>query len=106
MRQAAAIYEQAVAFKPAQPGWGAGLIWVELAERFNESALPSGRTLQRGFQRAGVASRQRDKTPQPTLRRGSKPDEGWAGDAKEQIGLQAGRYASWLTLSDEGSGAV
>ena len=106
VRKGIAIYEQAVALKGAHPGWGAGLIWVELAEAFDEATLPSLRTLQRWFRRAGVAAPRRDKTPQASVQRGKQPHEVWALDAKEQIELQDGSYVSWLTVSDEASGAV
>src|SRR5687768_15853092 len=38
VRKAKAIYEQAIALKTAHPSWGAGLIWVELAESFEEKS--------------------------------------------------------------------
>lgn len=103
---ATALYEQAVTLKRTHPGWGAGLIWVELTERFVEADLPSVRTLQRWFRRAGVARARRETPPPAPLPRGSQPHEVWALDAKEQIHLQDGSWVSWLTISDEGSGAV
>ena len=106
VRKPAAIYGQAVALKRAHPGWGAGLIWVELAEVFDEAALPSVRSLQRWFRRAGVAAARREPTQRETVRRGKAAHEVWALDAKEQIELQDGRAVSWLTISDEGSGAI
>ena len=106
VRKAAALYEQAVALKSAHPGWGAGLIWVELAEGFDEAALPSLRSLQRWFQQAGVAAPRRSKPEATVVARGNQPHEVWAMDAKEQIRLGDGSQVSWLTISDEGSGAV
>jgi len=106
VRKAQAIYEQAVALKRQHPGWGAGLIWVELAEVWPESALPSVRTLQRWFQRAGlVQPRPRPREPGPVAR-GTTAHAVWAMDAKEQIRLPDGQGISWLTISDEASGAI
>ena len=106
VRMAAGIYEEAICLKRSHPGWGAGLIWVELAEGIDEASLPSVRTLQRWFRRAGVASQRRAPRPEALVERGSQAHEVWALDAKEQIRLADGSYASWLTVSDEGSGAI
>lgn len=101
------VYEKAIEFKRAHPSWGAGLIWVELAELFEEEELPSLRSLQRWFHRAGLVKREsQDKRPQIQLSRGEKPHEVWAMDAKEQMTLADGTHASWLVISDEGSGAL
>lgn len=106
VRKEAVIYERAVALKQAHPGWGAGLIWVELAEDYDEARLPSLRTLQRWFRRAGVAAVQREPVRRETVARGEQAHAVWALDAKEQIELQDGSRVSWLTISDEGSGAI
>ena len=100
------IYRRAVDIKQAHPGWGAGLIWVELAEEFVEADLPSHRTLQRWFRRAGVQPASRERRPRPYAQRGKRVHEVWAMDAKEQMELADGSYASWLTVTDEASGAV
>jgi transposase len=106
VRKAEAIYQQAIALKGGHPGWGAGLIWVELAEQFDEQQLPSIRTLQRWFHRAKLTPRRRERQPAGQLARGEAVHQVWALDAKEQIQLQDGSYVSWLTISDEASGAV
>jgi Homeodomain-like domain len=106
VRSPEAIYQKAIELKAAHRGWGAGLIWVELADLFEESHLPSLRTLQRWFHRAGVVRRQPSKLQNITIQRGSRVHEVWALDAKEQIQLGDGNYVSWLTISDESSGAV
>ncbi len=101
------IYAKAIEFKQAHPRWGAGLIWVELAEHFPENELPSIRTLQRWFHRGGVASQApADKRPPIHVVRGETAHEVWAMDAKEQMTLADGTKASWLIISDEGSGAI
>ncbi|MCC6614940.1 MAG: helix-turn-helix domain-containing protein [Anaerolineae bacterium] len=106
VRKDGAIYEQAVALKQAHPTWGAGLIWVELADEFEEERLPSIRTLQRWFRRAGVQPVRRERVAREPIKRGQRPHEVWAVDAKEQVVLEDGTRASWLTITDEGSGAM
>ncbi len=107
VRKDPAIYAEAVKLKGLHPTWGAGLIWVELGDTFGEANLPSERTLQRWFHRGGVVqSRPQDEVKGPGLRRGRQAHEVWAMDAKEEITLADGSGASWLLVSDEGSGAV
>jgi hypothetical protein len=107
VRKGQAIYERAVALKRLHPSWGAGLIWVELADEFRETELPSERTLQRWFHRAGlVEKRLKDRLPDGKVERGSAVHEVWALDAKEQMRLLDGSDASWVAITDEGSGAL
>jgi hypothetical protein len=107
VRKSEAIYQKAIELKRNHSGWGAGLIWVELTELFEESRLPSVRTRQRWFHRAGVNRKaSHDRVQSRAVQRGVRAHEVWALDAKEQILLGDGSYASWLTISDEGSGAV
>ena len=107
VRKNKAIYERAIALKRAHPGWGGGLIWVELAEEFDEASLPSERTLQRWFHRGGVAvTKPRDRRRQSTVERGETVHGVWAMDAKEDMRLGDGSRASWLVISDEASGAM
>ena len=107
IRKDPAIYEQAIALKRAHPRWGAGLIWVELVEIFGEADLPSERTLQRWFQRAGVArARPQVAVAEGNPQRGVEAHEVWAIDARAEMRLADGSYACWLGISDEGSGAV
>jgi hypothetical protein len=106
VRKAAAIYEQAVALKAAHPKWGAGLIRTELADTFAPAQLPSDRTLPRWFKRAGVQKPPQDRAPRQFVKRGNAAHEVWALDAKEEVQLADGSYVSWLTVVDEGSGAI
>jgi len=106
VRSDKAIYHAAVEMKRAHPSWGAGLIRVELSDQFDEETLPSVRTLQRWFRRARVQTTKPEKSPQPTVTRGKTVHEVWALDAKEQIQLADGSYVSWLTITDEASGAI
>lgn len=100
------VYERAIQLKQAHPKWGAGLIWVELAEEFDEVDLPSERTLQRWFKRGGVQNPAPERAPKPFAARGKQAHEVWAMDAKEQVELADGSFVSWLTVTDEGSGAI
>lgn len=106
IRSKAEVYERTVQLKQAHPKWGAGLIWVELAEEFDEEDLPSERTLQRWFKRGGVQNPAPERTPKPFAARGKQAHEVWAMDAKEQVELADGSFVSWLTVTDEGSGAI
>lgn len=106
IRKSPALYEYAVSLKQAHPGWGAGLIRLELASAFEGEQLPCERTLQRWFRQAGVAVKAVDQRPKPPVQRGQAVHEVWAMDAKEQMQLKDGSYCSWLTLTDEKSGAI
>jgi hypothetical protein len=103
VRKLPAIYERTIQLKSEHPGWGGNLIWVELAA---ECELPSVRTLQRWFHRGQVARRRAERVAKATVRRGQAVHEVWAIDAKEGIQLLDGSSVSWLTISDEASGAV
>lgn len=107
VRKDPAIYQRAIELKQLHPGWGAGLIWVELAEEFAENDLPCERSLQRWFHRAGLVEKQgKDLRPEGKIQRGKQVHEVWALDAKEQIQLANGDFASWVAMTDEASGAM
>jgi len=106
VKKARAIYDRALEVRRGHPGWGAGLIWVELPDQFEEGHLPCVRTLQRWFKRVGLNPPRREKVQTQVVRRGQRAHDVWAIDAKEQIQLLDGSYVSWLTISDEASGAI
>jgi putative transposase len=107
IRKDEAVYERMIALKRAYPTWGAGLIWVELADEFGEDELPCERTLQRWFHRAGLVERSvKKRVRDMQVQRGRAVHAVWALDAKEQVLLADGSYASWVALTDEGSGAM
>lgn len=106
IRKSRVIYECAIALKRSHPSWGAGLIRVELAGQVEGADLPSQRTLQRWFRRGGVANPRPNHQAKVSVTRGKEPHEVWAVDAKEQIRLGDGSSVSWLTVTDEGSGAI
>jgi hypothetical protein len=62
--------------------------------------------LQRWFKRVGLNPPRREKVQTQGVRRGQSVHDVWAIDAKEQIQLLDGSYVSWLTISDEASGAI
>ena len=99
IRKRREIYEQAIAWKRAHPRWGAGLIRSLLLQEWPAEEVPSERTLQRWWRREGLHRRPR---------RGIKQQQGRAREVHEvwQIdGVDGGRW-SWVTVTDERSGAV
>src|SRR5438105_3901902 len=48
------LFQHALELRRQHPSWGAGLIRVLLRERWPKQLLPSTRTLQRWFERAGL----------------------------------------------------
>jgi hypothetical protein len=105
-RKPAGVVAQAIALKRDHPRWGAGLIRVLLSEDVEGGDLPSERTLQRWFRQAGVSRSPAAHQPSPREERGVAVHEVWAIDAKEMMTLADGSSASWLTISDEASGAI
>jgi hypothetical protein len=92
--------------KREHPGWGAGLIRVLLSDEFEAEVLPAERSLQRWFRQAGVGRAPTAQRRTPVVTRGQVVHEVWAVDAKERIRLADGSQVSWLTISDEASGAI
>ncbi len=106
VRKGERVHEQALSLRRLHPRWGAGLIRLELRAQFPAEALPSERTLQRWFRRAQVGRKRSDTPPHPRVKRGQQPHAVWAMDAKERMRLADGSSASWLTITDEASGAI
>lgn len=105
-RKAPAVVEAALGLKRDHPRWGAGLIRVLLSEEFDPQMLPSERTLQRWWRQAGLGRTPAAVQSASKVRRGTEVHEVWAIDAKEKMTLGDGSGASWLTISDEASGAM
>ena len=95
----------APALRRAHPGWGAGLIRIELAARFPDHPLPHEATVRRWLRDAGL-SRPAPSPRPPDPPRASAPHGRWQADATEQIALADGSHVSWLAASDEASGAM
>ena len=104
-RHARPLYEHALALRRAHPGWGSGLIRVELATAFPDQDLPHDATIRRWFREAGLA-RPRPSPRPPDPPRARQPHARWQVDATEHIGLADGTEVSWLAASDEASGAL
>ncbi len=85
--------------------WGAPLIRLKLQQRYRALPLPSVRTFQRWFKKAGLVP-QRKRLPEPKQRWAKAPHEIWQIDAKERITLAEGEKACYLTMVDERSGAL
>ena len=99
------VQQQALALRQQHPTWGAGLIRVIL-RRQQAEALPSERTLQRWFHKAGLGPAPAGRRPTPNSQRAEVAHEVWQMDAKERVKLKTGTQVSWLRIVDECSGAV
>lgn len=105
-RKAREMWETALTLKREHPRWGAVVIREHLKAQFTDN-LPSERTLQVWFRQAGLnrTSRVQRRKSVP-VKRGQVAHEVWAVDAKELIALAKGQRVSWLTVTDEASGAI
>jgi transposase len=105
-RKPGAVVECALHMKREHRRWGAGLIRLLLRDEFEACDLPSERSLQRWFRQAGLGRAPNLQQHSPYVKRGQGVHEVWAVDAKEKITLGDGSQVSWLTISDEASGAI
>ena len=99
------IYRAARYLKYRHRQWGAPLIRLKLKQRYPDRFLPSIRTLQRWFKKADLAPI-RKRLPQPDRSWAQVCHDVWQIDAKEQLTLEEGTAACYLTLTDEHSGAL
>jgi transposase InsO family protein len=102
----AAILQRACELKRLHPTWGAGLIRIELSKIFITHYIPSIRTLQYSFRAAGVNRPRRRRRPRQMVVPATRVHEVWQVDAVEKTKLADGHEASWLTVTDEMSGAI
>lgn len=93
------IYEEAMELKREHPGWGAGVIRAILQEHWPKEEVPKERTLQAWWRR-GKIQRARQRKVKGNEERARKVHEVWQID-----GVEVGKY-SWITVTDEKSGAV
>ncbi len=100
------VFELAVNLRRQHPSWGAGYIRVQLREARPRHPLPSTRTLQRWFARAGLGPAPAGAKPASHQRRARQAHEVWQVDAVERLRLRDGSQASWLRIADEFTGAV
>lgn len=99
VRKPPGVYQQAIALKQAHPRWGAGLIRSLLLQQWSPEEVPSERTLQRWWRRAGLNQRHRRGVRQQK-KRAQQVHEVWQVDGVEVKGW------SWITVTDEYSGAT
>jgi hypothetical protein len=104
-RWPAEMVEWVLSLRQLHPGWGAGMLQVQLARKFPGAPLPCPRTLQRWLADAQLAPAPAGRRREPRLRAGC-PHEVWEVDACDQLALATGQLVSWLRLTDEYSGAV
>jgi hypothetical protein len=99
------LLDLACDLKREHPAWGAGLIRLQLRKHERRRRLPSIRSLQRAFVRAGVnRPRRRRRTAAVVVPEAFQPHEIWQVDAVENVPLATGERISWLTVTDEASG--
>jgi transposase len=100
-----ALHRAALAMKREHPGWGAGMIRLELQAQFPDQPLPQKRAIERWIQKAGLQP-PRTKRPPVERERGKEPHAVWEIDAKERLLLADGSPTSVLSVTDEASGAL
>src|SRR5262249_21258265 len=88
------------------PTWGAGLIRLKLRPHAHGASIPSVRSLQLAFVRAGVHRPRRRRTAAAMVPWAALPHEIWQVDAVEEVPLATGERIRWLTVTDEASGAI
>jgi len=102
----AAVVQALCQARRDHPRWGAELIRLGLAQRYE--ALPCARTLRRHLHQAGLQPAPAGRTPAaaaPRVPRATQPHQGWQMDAAEELRLQTRQRVCWLRLVDECSGA-
>lgn len=108
------VIEQSLALKRLHPLWGAGRISLALnrscasaaatSPSVNSEKQPAIRSLGRWFRENNLIKPPR-QTGEPTIGRAKAVHNIWEVDAKEQLTLQDGQAACYLTMVDEKSGA-
>jgi transposase InsO family protein len=100
------ILSKARSLRKQHPKWGAGLIRLMIQPTQPDQHIPVARTLQRHFQRTGLAPAAPGPHPKENTTRATQPHQVWQVDASEQMKLKNGRDACWMRVVDEFSGAV
>src|SRR5262249_13132842 len=91
-----ALIRIACDLKRDHPTWGAGLIRLELRAHAGAAPIPSVRSLQLAFVRAGVHRPRRRRPPVAVVPRAALPHEVWQVDAVEEVPLATGEKICWL----------
>jgi len=99
------IYRSCLWLKRLHSSWGAPVIKTILEERYPETHCPSVRTMQIWFSKAGYNAPRayRKEPPVSTIK---EVHDCWQIDAKENLKLQDGTKACYLTSVDVKSGIV
>ena len=100
------VWRGAIYLKRLHPNWGAGMIRVQLQQRWSHLSIPSERTLQRWFRAAGVATPGVQRPAVARRERAQHAHECWQVDAVSHQTLADGTQVSWVSATDEASGAV
>lgn len=101
------LKNEIIDLKREHEGWGATYIRMKLSKKYTHRYIPSVRQMQRYFHSAGLVEKA-NKLPK------GDPHRHWSKktfhrvqvDAKEQIQTQDGEWNSYLTFTDECTGAV
>jgi len=99
------IYRCSLWLKRKNPKWGAPFIKTLLEERYPDEDFPSIRTMQTWFRKAGL-SLPKAYRKEPKIAKVNAVHDCWQIDAKENLKLQDGSEACYLTIVDVKSGAV
>ena len=99
------IHRCSIWLKRRYPKWGAPFITTILKERYPTEEFPSIRTMQLWFRKAGL-SLPKAYRKEPVVEKVSAVHDRWQIDAKENLKLQDGSKACYLTVVDVKSGAA
>jgi len=99
------IYKHSLKLKKEHAEWGAPYIITQLEDLFPQAILPTSRTLQRWFRKAGL-NQPKSQLPSKADKWAKNVHQVWQIDAKERIDLPNGQQCCYLTTVDEKSGAL
>lgn len=105
IKRSSKIHRCSLWLKRKNPKWGAPFIKTLLEERYPCEDFPSVRTMQLWFRKAGL-SIPKAYRKEPTIAKVNAVHDCWQIDAKENLKLQDGSKACYLTIVDVKSGAV
>ena len=96
------IYETALSLRSQHELWGRDRIHVELVDKYGSDA-PNVRSLQRWYRKERYSEPKMCHN-EPSIGKSRAVHNIWQVDAKEQLILQDGQVACYLTFTDEHSG--
>ena len=99
------IWEEVRSMIEANPKWGAPYIRSQLLAQGHYERVPHERTIQRWFKAQGLA-KGRGRRPSVDRAYTRQVHDTWQVDGKENVALADDRQTSYLTIADEGSGAL